>query len=115
MELKLDNGYYVPANYQGFAQVSELEELAQRLMMKLTAKRGQFFPLPDYGSRLYLLPKILPSQRETAARQYVIEALADENEVELTDFELFQTGLSALITATFSYKGDTKLVITTEV
>lgn len=115
MELKLENGYYVPANYQGFAQVSQMEELAQRLMMKLTAKRGQFLPLPDYGSRLYLLPKILPSQRDTAARQYIIEALADEEEVELADFELIQSGLSALISATFSYKGDTKLVITTEI
>ncbi|NCC67986.1 MAG: hypothetical protein EOM14_07290 [Clostridia bacterium] len=115
MELKLENGNYVPANYQGFAQISEMDELAQRLMMKLTAKRGKFLPLPDYGSRLYLLPKIMPSQRETTARQYVIEALADEEDVELTDFEFSQTGISAQMSATFSYKGDTSLVITTKV
>lgn len=115
MELKLVNGQYVPADYQGFSQVCRLDELAQRIIMKLTARRGRFLPLPNYGSRLYLLPTLKPSQRETAAWQYVIEALTDERDVELEKLEFNSDGELGILVLTFVYNGDTKLVIKAEV
>ena len=61
------------------------EETAQRVLLRLTARRGGFAPLPEYGSRLYLLPRTAkPSGYETAARQYIAEALAEEPAVEVT-------------------------------
>lgn len=111
MELKLVNGQYVPARHQGFARVEGLEELAQRIVMKLTARRGRFMPLPSYGSRLYLLPTLKPSQRETAAWQYVVEALADESCVRLEQLEFNSEGNLGNMTLNFVYNDDTKLTI----
>lgn len=111
MELKLVNGRYVPAEHQGFSQIEKLDELAQRIAMKLTARRGRFMPLPTYGSRLYLLPTLKPSQRETAARQYVIEALTDESDVELEKLEFSSDGDLGDLILTFVYKGYTKFTV----
>ena len=71
--------------YGGFATVSGEDETVQRVLMKLTARRGAFAPLPEFGSGLYTLPRLKRSQRETAARQMVHEALADETDVTVTD------------------------------
>lgn len=114
MELKLVNGRYIPAKHQGFVQVEGLEELAQRIVMKLTAKRGRFLPLPKYGSRLYLLPTLKPSQRETAAWQFVIEALADESCVELEKLEFNQDGETGSLKLNLVYNDDTKFTIKAE-
>ena len=87
LELKLLDGEYVPGP-QGPELVSGQEELAQRVLMRLTARRGAFPLLPEYGSRLYALPQVKASQRALAARQYAAEALAEETELVLTDVEL---------------------------
>ena len=39
MEIKLENGNYVPGKYSGLTTVSGDEETAQRIAMKLTARR----------------------------------------------------------------------------
>lgn len=107
MELKLTGGKYTLGTCRDPVEIKELEELEQRIVMKLTVRRGAFSPLPDYGSRLYLLSRTKPSSRETAARQYIQEALADENDLELSALELSQTedGDDAL-RLTFTYKGE---------
>lgn len=79
MELKLENGKYTAVSRGGLEFVSGAEELRQRIEMKLTARRGGFALMPEFGSRLYLLPTVKPSQREAAARQYIAEALSDED------------------------------------
>jgi len=87
MELKLVNGRYQETRGK-LVEVSGTEELAQRLMMKLTARRGAFWPLPEYGSRLYkLVQGERPADREAAIRLYVAEALADEPEAVLESVE----------------------------
>lgn len=90
MELKLEQGNYVPGE-TGLVQVSGMEELAQRVLMRLTVPRGNFPLLPDYGSRLSMLQGIRPSQRESAARQFVAEALEEETELKLLGVELLAT------------------------
>ena len=85
MELKLENGAYVTSSSGRPETGSGAEETAQRVLLRLTARRGGFAPLPEYGSRLYLLPRTAkPSGYETAARQYIAEALAEEPAVEVT-------------------------------
>ena len=104
MELKLSEGRYA-VKARTLDTVSGDAELAQRIMMKLTARRGKFWPKPDYGSRLYMLINgERPSNRENAVRQYVAEALSDETGIELKDISISQTASDAIfIKLTFAY------------
>lgn len=78
MEIRLTDGDYKPNGAGGFEQVSGEEELIQRVLFRLQAKRGAFPLMPELGSRLYLLGRERPTARLTAARQYIAEALAEE-------------------------------------
>ena len=80
MELKLVNGDYQPDGRGGLEQAEE--EILQRALSRLTARRGSFPFLPEFGSRLCLLGAVAPLARETAAERYVTEALAPETAVE---------------------------------
>ena len=79
MELLLKNGDYRPDGKGGFARVMGDEELLQRVLFKLTVRRGSFPLMPELGSRLSELLRHKESQRESLARQYVTEALKDED------------------------------------
>lgn len=111
MEIKLINGDYVPDGLGGIQRSSGADALLQRVLFRLTARRGQFPMLPDLGSRLYLLGKEVPSQRSSAAKQYVTEALAEE-EVSITDVQLspFLDGRME-VTVLLDYQG-TDLAVT---
>lgn len=78
MELELKNGNYMPRQGGGFSTVDGQQETIQRIMMRLQAHRGGFYPLPDFGSRLYTLIGMKRSDRHAAARQFVYEALEKE-------------------------------------
>ena len=107
MELKLENGRYVPTAQGMLEHVSGKEELLQRIRMKLTARRGGFSAMPEFGSRLYLLGRARPSEREGLAAQYVAEALADEKGLQLESLQL-QDGVDgcAVLTLQFSVSGE---------
>lgn len=113
MEAKIINGDYVPDGLGGIERRHGADALLQRVLYRLTARRGQFPPLPRLGSRLYLLAKEPPAQRLPAARQYVAEALeeetvsisdvslspADDGHIQVTVLLEYQgTGLSAALT-----------------
>ena len=53
MELRLEQGDYVPNGAGGFQRLEGAEALLQRVLFRLTARRGQFPFLPELGSRLY--------------------------------------------------------------
>ena len=106
MELKFDTGAYVKNKYGGFATVSGEDETVQRVLMKLTARRGAFAPLPEFGSELYTLPRLKRSQRETAARQMVHDALADEADVTVTEVSYAEKdGDTGVVTVALSIGG----------
>lgn len=88
MELKLLDGQYVTGENKAPVTIDGTKELAQRIALKLRVRRGAFLPLPEFGSRLYLLGRVRPSERETAARQYVREALADEEGLSVDSLTL---------------------------
>ena len=52
METKLLNGDYVPDGLGGVARCQGADALLERVLFRLTARRGQFPPLPELGSRL---------------------------------------------------------------
>ena len=104
MELMLKDGDYVKNSYHGLAAVSGAEEAAQRIMMKLKARRGGFALLPDYGSRLYTLGCARPNQRESLARQYVAEALEGED-VLVEELTLREEGEELYIDLSLRWSG----------
>ena len=82
MELKIHNGDYVRGDGR-IVRLEGREALLQRVLFKLTARRGTFPFLPELGSRLYLLGRVSGGARQSAAEQYVAEALSDEKELEV--------------------------------
>lgn len=116
MELKLSGGSYVPRADGGLETVSGSEEAAQRVLMKLAARRGGFYPLPEYGSRLYTLCRLKPSEREAAAGQLIAEALADEKDVRVLTAEYLPTGTEeAEIRLTLGFPNGEESLITLKV
>ena len=75
--LMLVNGDYVPQG-NGLRSAKGDEAVLQRMLMKLTARRGQFPFMENFGSRLWTLDRLRPAERQAAAEQYVLEALRDE-------------------------------------
>ena len=92
----MKNGCYVAGRYGGVSTVSGQEEKIQRIMMRLAAHRGGFLPMPDYGSRIYTLGGVKPSGRDAAARQFVHEALSEEDGVTVTEVKCSTIGHDSL-------------------
>ena len=115
METKLVNGDYVPDGLGGVERLSGADALLGRVLYRLTARRGQFPPLPELGSRLYLLGRETGANRLTAARQYVAEALAPEPGLAVEQVTLTESGGGrAQVTASMTWQGE-RLSVTVEV
>jgi len=110
MELTLQNGDYVSDGAGGLSRVQGREALLQRVLFRLTARRGTFPFWDSLGSRLWQLGQLPASARQSAAKQYVAEALAEEPGVTVERVELRQTGDDAQLTAELSYEGETLTV-----
>lgn len=114
MDLKLRNGDYVPDGVGGLLRVEGREALLQRVLFKLTARRGTFPFLPDLGSRLWQLGNVPPAQRQAAAAQYAAEALEGETlTVESVALEPKAEGAMAL-TVRCLWRGES-LPVTVEI
>lgn len=114
MELELRNGDYVPDGVGGLRRVSGREALTQRILYRLTARRGAFPFWETLGSRLWELGRVPAPERRSAARQYVAEALAEEPvTVEDVTVGPGRDG-SAAVTARLRYEGES-LPVTVEV
>lgn len=55
MALVLREGDYVPDGRGGFRSAEGGQEVLERVLWKLTVRRGSFPFLPELGSRLHLL------------------------------------------------------------
>ena len=75
----LRGGDYVPDGRGGFLRAEGRDAVLQRVLWKLTVRRGSFPFLPELGSRLYLLSREKAGARQAMARQYVAEALSGED------------------------------------
>ncbi len=106
MELKLKNGDYVPDGAGGVEGCTGAEEVLARVLFRLTARRGALPFLPELGSRLYLVLREKPSARLAAARQYVAEALAGEEDVSVADVTLTGTPEGLELRAALVWQGE---------
>ncbi|WP_186566498.1 hypothetical protein [Lawsonibacter celer] len=104
MELMVRGGDYLPDGRGGFRRAEGDDELLQRVLWKLSVRRGSFPFLPELGSRLYLLGREKPSLRQALARQYAAEALADEEGLSVTGAEL---GGDGTLKITIQRRGET--------
>lgn len=112
MALMLREGDYVSDGQGGLVTVTGARELLERVLWKLTLRRGSFPFLPELGSRLHLLGQAKAAQREALARRYVEEALADE-ELTVTGVGLSQEEGRALPSAELAWQGE-ELTVTVE-
>ncbi len=87
MALVLREGDYVPDGRGGFRSAEGGQEVLERVLWKLTVRRGSFPFLPELGSRLHLLGRAPAGERE---------ALADED-VAVTGVELDREGEGRLL------------------
>ena len=93
--LVLVNGDYVPQG-NGLQSAKGDEAVLQR--MKLTARRGQFPFMENFGSRLWTLDRLRPADRQAAAEQYVLEALRDEPGLMVEQVTLAENGGKSSLT-----------------
>lgn len=105
MALLLRNGDYVPDNKGSFQTVQGAQEVLERILWTLSLRRGGFPLLPGLGSRLHLLPNAPARQREALAKEYVREALRDE-EVTVEEVRLAQEGDRCLLHLRLTWRGE---------
>ena len=106
MELFLKDGDYLPNGQGGFCTVTGREELLQRVLWKLTARRGGFPFLPRLGSRLYTLNRQKPSEWQGRAEEYVTEALAEETDLRLDGVDVSRENGRLFVTVYLNWQGE---------
>ena len=106
MELKIKDRDYVPDGVGGLQRVSGREELLQRVLFRLTARRGGFALAPTLGSKLYLLWREKSGNRQAAAKKYVAEALDGETGVTVEDVLLACDGEVSCLRVKLRYEGE---------
>ena len=115
MGLSLRNGDYVPDGTGGLRRAEGQEALLERVLFRLTARRGTFPFLPELGSRLWQLGRLSAAQRQSAAEQFVAEALAPEPGLAVEQVTLTESGGGrAQVTASMTWQGE-RLSVTVEV
>lgn len=77
-EFQMQQGDFIPDGAGSFCRLEGSRALVQRVLFKLTARRGAFPFLPRLGSRLHTLGREKASARQALCLQYVQEALEDE-------------------------------------
>ena len=112
MGLSLRNGDYVP---DGTGGLRRTEALLEQVLFRLTARRGTFPFLPELGSRLWQLGQLPAARRQSAAEQYVEEALAAEPGLTVEQVILTESGGGrAQVTVGLTWQGEA-LSVTVEV
>lgn len=85
MSMLLKDGDYVPNGRGGFVESTGHEALLHRVLFRLMARRGAFPLLPNIGSRLFCLPSERIARRAALAKEYVEEALAEEEGLQVEE------------------------------
>ena len=114
MALALRNGDYVSDGAAGLCRAQGQAALLQRVLFRLSARRGSFPFQEDLGSRLWQLGQLPLAARQAAAQQYVAEALAQERDLSVERVTLLQNGDAASLTAELLYEG-TSLTVTVDI
>lgn len=104
--MKIRNRDYVPDGAGGLQHVMGRDELLQRILFRLCARRGAFPFAPTLGSELHLLGREKPANRNAAAKKYIAEALSEENGITVNEVSLEQDGDICLLKVSLLYEGE---------
>ena len=113
MELKIKDRDYVADGAGGLVRVSGWDELLERVLFKLSVRRGSFALAPELGSKLHLLWREKGESRATAAKQYAAEALADEEGLSVTGVELAEKNGLLELRVLLRYENETGEAVVT--
>ena len=114
MALVIKDGDYLIDNGR-IRSAGASEELLQRVLFKMIARRGKFVFCPQLGSRLWTLNAMTPASRQSVALQYVAEALADENDLRVKSVTT-QDGADGKLTLTAEIDcGDENMTVTVDI
>lgn len=105
MSILLEQQDYVPDGAGSVISVSGGSAVLSDVLFRLTARRGGFALLPEFGSRMYLLRGEKPSARTSLARQYAVEALADLEDLSVTDARVTMDGTRLIIRVEMVWQG----------
>lgn len=78
-ELQMIDGDFIPNGTGDFCRLDGSRALIQRILFKLTARRGALPFMPRLGSLLHTLGREKKSVRQALCDQYVCQALEDED------------------------------------
>lgn len=106
MSILLEHRDYAPDGAGSVASVSGGSALLSDVLFRLTARRGGFALLPEFGSRMHTLRNEKPSERPALARQYAAEALADMEDVTVTDASVTDSGERLTIRVELAWQGE---------
>ena len=113
MSLLLQNRDYTDDGNGGVAVARDGDELLDEVLFRLTARRESFPFLPNLGSRMHLLRRAKPSERDNLALQYAVEALEDLTEVTVTGASVRQEGEALWVNVELLWQG-TRLAVTAQ-
>ena len=121
MELKIKDRDYVADGAGGLVRVSGWDEalgsrdraLLERVLFKLSVRRGSFVLVPELGSKLHLLWREKGESRATAAKQYAAEALADEEGLSVMGVELVEKNGLLELRVLLRYENETGEAVVT--
>lgn len=103
MELRIKDRDYVADRLGGLRRVDGWEELLERVLFRLSVRRGSFPFAPTLGSELHLLGRERADRRATAARQYAAEALVEEAGLEVTEVAVEETNGPTAVRVSLRY------------
>lgn len=113
MSLLLKDRDYVADGRGGVTVVQDGEELLNEVLFRLTARRDSFPFLPGLGSRMDLLRRVKPSERESLALQYAVEALEELTDVVVAGASVRQEGNALWVSVELLWRG-TRLAVTAQ-
>ena len=113
MSLLLQDRDYADDGNGGVAVAQDGDELLSEVLFRLAARRESFPFLPSLGSRMHLLRRVKPSERENLALQYAVEALAGLTEVTVTGASVSEEDGTFRVSVELLWQG-TRLAVTTQ-
>lgn len=105
MSLLLKDRDYVADGNGGVSVVQGGDELLAEVLFRLTARRESFPFLPKLGSRMHLLRRARPSEWESLALQYAVEALEELEDVAVAGAEVCQESDALWVSVDLLWQG----------
>lgn len=105
MSIRMEQRDYVTED-GSVASVRGGSALLSDVLFRLSARRGGFVLMPEFGSRMYLLRREKPSLRSALALQYAAEALEELSELEVTGAEVSEVDERLRVQVELTWQGE---------